>query len=69
MVTPTPLARALLGGLAAFWGLRLWMQWFMYDAELWQGKPFETAMQFLFTGLWVFLTGTFFVTLWHNLHA
>ena len=69
LVTPTPLARAVLGGLAVFWGLRLWMQWFMYDRELWLGKRFETAMHFLFSGLWVFLTATFTVTLWNNLQA
>ena len=67
LVTPTPLARAVLGGLAAFWGLRLWMQWFMYDRELWRGKRFETAMHFLFSGLWVFLTATFATALWRNL--
>jgi hypothetical protein len=69
LVAPTPLARAVLGGLAAFWGLRLWMQWFMYDRELWQGKSFETAMHFAFSGLWVFLTATFTVALWRNLSA
>ena len=67
LIQPTPLARAVVGGLAVFWGLRLWMQWFMYDSELWRGKPFETAMQFAFSGLWVFLTATFTMTLWNNL--
>ena len=67
LVAPTPLARAVLGGLAVFWGLRLWMQWFMYDRELWRGKRFETAMHFLFSGLWVFLTATFATALWRNL--
>ena len=66
---PTPLARAVLVGLLVFWGLRLWMQWFMYDRELWRGKRFETAMQFAFTGLWIFLTATFAVTLWRNFTA
>ena len=69
LTTPTPLARAVLGGLAAFWALRLWMQWFMYDRELWHGKRFETAMHYAFSGLWVFLTATFAVTLWRNLLA
>ncbi len=69
LIAPSPLARALLGGLAVFWGLRLWMQWFMYDRELWLGKPFETAMQFLFSGLWSFLTATFSVALWQNLQV
>jgi len=67
LVAPTSLARAVLGGLAVFWGLRLWMQWFMYDRELWRGKRFETAMHFAFSGLWVFLTATFATALWRNL--
>jgi hypothetical protein len=67
LLAPTPLARAVLGGLAIFWALRLWMQWFMYDRALWLGKRFETAMHFLFSGLWVFLTATFTVALWQNL--
>ena len=45
------------------------MQWFVYDRELWVGKRFETAMHFLFSGLWVFLTATFTTALWQNLHA
>jgi hypothetical protein len=69
LLTPTPLARAVLGGLAIFWGLRLWMQWFMYDRELWLGKRFETAMHFLFSGLWIFLTATFAAALWRNVMA
>jgi hypothetical protein len=69
LLAPTPLARAVLGGLAAFWGLRLWMQWFMYNRELWLGKRFETAMHFLFSGLWVFLTATFAAALWQNVLA
>src|SRR4051812_31189769 len=58
LIAPDPLARAVCGGLAIFWLLRLWMQWFLYDAELWRGKPFETVMHFAFTGLWIFLTTT-----------
>ena len=59
LLEPTPLARAVLGGLTAFWGLRVYMQWFVYDQSLWRGKRFETAMHALFTGLWVYLTATF----------
>ena len=69
LTAPTPLARAVLVGLVVFWALRLWMQWFMYDRELWQGKRFETAMHYAFSGLWVFLTATFAATLWRNLQA
>jgi hypothetical protein len=60
LIAPEPLARAVTGGLAVFWGLRLWMQWFLYDAELWRGKKFETATHVAFSGLWIFLTATLF---------
>jgi len=58
LLAPQPLARAVCAGLALFWLVRLWMQWFLYDAVLWRGKPFETVMHFAFTGLWIFLTAT-----------
>ena len=45
--------------LAAFWALRLWSQWFVYRRELWRGKPFETAMQAVFTVIWMCLTMIF----------
>jgi hypothetical protein len=67
LIAPTPLARAVCGGLAAFWLVRLWMQWFLYDAELWRGKTFETAMHFAFTGLWIFLSATLSAALVHSL--
>src|SRR5205823_8670045 len=41
LIAPDPLARAVCAGLAFFWAVRLWMQWFLYYAELWRGKPFE----------------------------
>jgi len=69
LLEPTPLARAVLAGLALFWLARLLTQWFVYDARIWRGKRFETAMHFAFTGLWVYFTGTFAWALWVNLQA
>jgi hypothetical protein len=69
LLEPQPLARAVLAGLIAFWGLRLFMQIFFYDAALWRGKRFETAMHVLFSGLWLFFTVTFSVALWNTFHA
>lgn len=58
------LANTLLGkrislGLAAFWGIRLAVQFFGYSPELWRGKPFETAMHILFSLFWAWLTTLF----------
>src|SRR3954447_25971110 len=49
LLAPRPLSRAVTAGLAAFWAVRLWMQWFLYDAVLWRGKRFETFMHFAFS--------------------
>ena len=56
-------------GLAVFWAVRLWMQWFLYDAQLWRGKTFETLMHFAFTGLWLLLVVTFSAALVHSFNA
>jgi hypothetical protein len=59
LVTPSPLARVIAAGLTIFWCCRLVFQWFVYDWALWRGRSFETAMHWLFTGLWVFLSSIF----------
>jgi len=69
LIAPDPLARAVVGGLLVFWAVRLWMQWFLYDAELWRGKPFETFMHFAFSGLWILLTTTLGAALWTSFNA
>src|SRR4051794_23190278 len=68
LLAPDPLARAVVAGLAIFWLVRLWMQWFLYDAELWRGRRFETFMHFGFTGMWILLTTTLTATLWVSFH-
>jgi hypothetical protein len=59
LLAPTPLARAVLGGMAIFWFLRLLTQWLVYDWSLWRGRRFETLVHLVFTGLWGYLTATF----------
>lgn len=56
LVTPTPLAVVVLASLAIFWGLRLIVQWFVYDRALWWGQPFPTAVHLIFTALWTYFT-------------
>jgi hypothetical protein len=69
LLEPHAVARAVLGGLAAFWFVRLLVQWFVYDRRLWHGKRFETTMHVLFTGVWVYFTATFAIALWLNLNG
>jgi len=56
----TSLGRRVCMGLAAFWGIRLIIQFYGYSSKLWQGRIFETIMHVLFTLLWIHLTGVFF---------
>lgn len=53
------LSRAVLGGLALFWGLRLFTQLFVYDRSLWRDNPRYTAVHVAFTLLWLYLTTVF----------
>jgi hypothetical protein len=69
LLQPQALARAVLLGLTVFWAARLIMQLFFYDAALWRGKRFETAMHIAFSGLWIFLSVTFAVALWSTFRA
>jgi hypothetical protein len=67
LLAPTPLARAVLAGLALFWFLRLLTQWLIYDWSLWRGRRLETAVHLVVTGVWGYLTATFAYALSCNL--
>ncbi len=41
---------------AIFWAIRLYFQWFVYQADLWRGKRMETCMHWWFTFVWSALT-------------
>lgn len=45
--------------LTGFWASRLYCQWFVYRRELWRGRRFETAIHWIFTGVWTALTVLF----------
>jgi hypothetical protein len=55
LLDATPLARFVLGGIAAFWLLRLFVQWFVYDSSLWRGDRFNTLVHVAFTLMWAYL--------------
>lgn len=59
LLEPTRLSRLVLGGFAAFWGLRLLCQWFVYDPALWRGQALNTAVHILFSLLWLYLTAVY----------
>ena len=59
LLEPTPLARAIDGGVAFFWLLRLVMQWFVYSPSIWRGNRFYTVVHYTFTATWLLLFVTF----------
>ena len=67
LLEPTRLSRAVLIGLTIFWALRMGVQWFFYSPELWRGDRFNTVVHYMFSALWVYLTGVFAAALWMNL--
>ena len=68
LIRPSPLARVVLAGLTIFWGTRLVIQWFIYDAKLWRGDRFNTAMHILFTILWSYYVCVYAAALWRQCH-
>ena len=67
LLEPTPLSRAVLGGLTLFWGLRMFMQWFYYSAANWRGHRINTTLHYVFSAVWIYLTATFAAALWSTL--
>ena len=63
LLEPTRLARLVLAGIAAFWALRLFCQWFVYDSSLWRGHRFHTVMHFVFTLVWSYFVAVYAGTL------
>lgn len=55
----TPLGQKLCLGLAVFWALRLFFQFFVYSSELWRGKRFETFIHVLAVGFWGYMVVVF----------
>ena len=56
---PTAAGAWLAWSFAGFWLVRLYCQWFVYQADLWRGKRMETMVHWWFTFVWIALTGVF----------
>lgn len=63
LLRPGLLSRTLLAGLTLFWLCRLLVQFFTYDASLWRGDCFRTAMHIAFSALWLYVTVTYGIAL------
>jgi hypothetical protein len=49
----------LAWSVSAFWAIRLYFQWFIYQNDLWRGKRLETAVHWWFTFVWAGLAGLY----------
>ena len=67
LLEPTPLSRAILIGLTIFWTVRMVMQWGFYSPEIWRGHRFNTAMHYLFSAIWIYVSTVFAAALWTTL--
>jgi uncharacterized Tic20 family protein len=67
LLEPTRLSRAILIGLTVFWAVRMLMQWCFYSPRVWRGNPFNTAMHWVFSVVWIYVTATCAAALWSNL--
>ena len=56
---PTRAGAWLSWSFAGFWAIRLYCQWFVYEADLWRNKRLETVLHGSFTFLWAALTALF----------
>ena len=61
LVEPSRLSRLILGGLTVFWGLRTLAQWFYYSPATWRGNRLRTAVHYVFSAVWVYVTAVFAV--------
>ena len=67
LLQPTLAASWMCGGFALFWACRLWCQFFVYDASLWRGQRFETAIHILFSLAWSYYIGVFGWAWWRQI--
>jgi hypothetical protein len=67
LAAPSRLARAILGGLTLFWGLRFVTQVFVYDHRLWRGQPRNTMVHVAAIFLWLYLTAVFGWGFWRQI--
>jgi hypothetical protein len=54
----------MLAGMAIFWWIRLFFQFFVYEPELWRGDRFRTRIHYGISVFWMYLAGTYTAALW-----
>jgi hypothetical protein len=59
LVEKSHLGLLFLGGVTFFWSCRWLCQFFVYNAEIWRGKRFETLGHIAFSGLWTYYVAVY----------
>ena len=49
---------------AHFVAVRMLVQWFYYSPDVWRGDRFRTAVHYVFSMAWIYVTATFAASLW-----
>lgn len=57
----TKLGKTISLGLAIFWTLRLFIQFFGYSSKLWRGRVVETAVHIASVVFWMYLSVVFWM--------
>ncbi len=60
-IIETPLGKTFSIGMAIFWGVRAFFQFFVYSPKLWRGKTFETIVHVVFSIAWIYITSIFII--------
>lgn len=61
MLITTPLGKRIALGLAIFWTIRAFTQFFVYSTALWKGKAFETTVHVVFSAFWIYMSAVYWV--------
>ena len=61
MLITTPLGKRIALGLAIFWTIRAFTQFFVYSTTLWKGKAFETTVHVVFSAFWIYMSAVYWV--------
>jgi len=67
LLEPVRLGAIVCGGVAFFWLVRLYVQFFVYSPALWRGHRGRTSIHITVTVLWAYLAATYSAAFAHHL--
>ncbi|MDB6055142.1 MAG: hypothetical protein JWN25_2665 [Verrucomicrobiales bacterium] len=67
LVRRDPLAKWLLMGIASFWLIRLFCQFFVYDSRIWRGNRTHTVIHAMTSLMWGYYGAVYGIAWWRQL--